>query len=303
MHPILNLLESGGSFKLLNMHPIDKKNKIYASVIFVIALAILIFSLVRNPYYAIGLGVLVFFVVTLPLDVIPKFILLSLWVIFSLPAIYLAEYLLIADGILLSDDAYQQFIESALLTIFVLIVPLFAFTIYFIQLVNTAYNEKEHYDVIEKHPYIICTEHHTRTKKYSSFTYKGVKCRIGKKCLARNKIKHAVKLVGLIGLLENGKSVDNSYYVTLWDHQYRKIRYGDYDVIEIHENAEVKNYDFIISKIILFFTNEIKRFKPMREVVIIIVGRPKISENTKRMLEKHFLKVVYLVPELQEVEV
>jgi hypothetical protein len=301
MRQILNLRAGGGSFKLYIMHPIDRKNKRYSIVILAIALIIASVCIARNPYYSIAIGIFAIYSVTLQIEIMPKVILVALLTVFTFPAIYFTEYLLANQGILPINDPLRQFSQSAMLTAFVLIAPLFAFSIYFIQLVKTAENEKDHYDVIEKHPYVICTEHFTRTKKYTSFTYKGVKCRVGKKCLAHNHIKPAVHLIGLIGMIENGKSVDNDYYVTLWDHRYRKIRYGDYDIIEIHESNEVKDYDFIIAKIITFFDNEINRYKPINRVEVRIVGNPVLSENTIRLLEKHFMKVEYYVYEQEEV--
>jgi len=284
------------------MHPIDRKNRRYSSIILIIALIIALFTVIRNPYYIIALGIFAFYAMTLQLEAIPKFILIALLTIFTYPTIYFIEYLLAKDGALPTGDAYEQFIQSALYTSFVLTIPLFAFSIYFVQLVKTADNEKDHYDLIKNYPYLICSEHHTRTKSYSSFGYKGVKCRVGRKCLVHNNIKVSVKLVGLIGLIENGKAIDKDYYVSLWDHRYKKIRYGDYDIIEIHENKYLKNYDFIISKIITFFANEIRRYKPINEVIVKVIGNPPLSENTKRLLERHFLKVEYLIPELEEVE-
>ncbi len=303
MHQILSRRAGGGSFKLFAMHPIDRKNKRYSIVIFSIALIIALACLVHNPYYLLAIVFFAIFTTTLQMELAPQVVLIALLTIFTLPAIYLTEYLLAKDGVLPVDDAYRQFLRSATLTVFVLIVPLFAFSIYFIQMVKTAENEKDHYDVIEKYPYVICTEHFTRTNKYASFTYKGVKCRVGKKCLAQNYIKPAVQLIGLIGLIENGNTIDNNYYVTLWDHRYWKIRYGDYDIIEIHESDEVKDYDFIIAKLITFFSNEINRYKPINRVEVRIVGKPALSENTIRLLKKHFLKVEYYVYEQEEMNV
>ena len=285
------------------MHPIDRKNKRYSIVILTIAVIIATVGIIRNPYYSIIIGVFAIYAMTLPIDIVPKIVLVALLSIFTLPAIYFTEHILANQGALPVNDLLRQFMQSATLTTFALIVPLFAFSIYFIQLVKTAENEKDHYEVIEKHPYVICTEHFTRTKKYTSFTYKGIKCRVGKKCLVHNQIKPAVNLVGLIGRIEEGKTLNNDYYVTLWDHRYRKIRYGDYDVIEIHKNNEVKDYDFIIAKVITFFSNEINRYKPIDRVKVRIIGNPGFSANTIRLLEKHFMKVEYYVYEPEEVSV
>jgi len=285
------------------MHPTLKKNKKYAGIIFVIAIIISFFCIIRNPYYLIAIGVLAFYTVTLQIEWVPKLVLTALMTIFVFSAIYIVENLLATEGTFSKADQLDQFIQSAIYVTIVMIIPLFVLSIYFVQVVQTAENEKEHYDVIHKHPYVLCTEHHTRTKKYTSFVYKGVKCRVGKKCLSQNHIIPAVNLVGLIGVIETGKVIENDYYVTLWDHRYRKIRYGDYDIIEIHESDEVKDYDFIISKIITFFTNEINRYKPLNRVAIRVIGNPDYDENTKRLLEKHFLKVEYFETKSESVYV
>ncbi len=291
---ILNRHVNGGSFKKINMHPIDKRNKTYASIIAVLAIAILAFYLLQNTYFLIALGALAIVAMTIPINFPSKLVLLALWVILIFPLINLTDYLFDINYVLKKNDEYLQFMRIVVFVITVSITPMFVFTIYYVQVVRTAKKEKKYYNIIEKYPHTICSEHHTRTKKYNYFTYKGLKCRIGKRCLVHNNIKPAIKLVGLIGMIENGKVADNNYYVTLWDHRYRKIRYGDYDVIEIHENPEVWNYDFIISKIILFFTNEIRRFKPMSDVSVVVVGHPPLAENTKRLLEDRFKTVEFI---------
>jgi hypothetical protein len=283
------------------MHPIDKKNKRYSVVILVLALIISVFCIINNSYYAIVTGIFAIYSITFRIEVVPKIVLVGILTIVAFPSIYLIEYLFNQGAIPSNSPIELGSAMSIGYTSLVLLFPLFVLSLYFLQIVKTAKNQKDHYEVIDKHPYIICNEHYTRTKKYKSFTYKGVKCRVGKKCLIHSNIQKAVHLVGLIGLIEDGKTVDNDYYITLWDHRYRKIRYGDYDIIEIHENNEVKDYDFIIAKVITFFSNEINRYKPFNEVLVKVIGNPPISENTKRLLEKHFMSLEYVVPELGEV--
>jgi hypothetical protein len=119
-------------------------------------------------------------------------------------------------------------------------------------------------------------------------------CRVGKICHKNKSLIKANELIGLIGVMERGKLINDEYYVTLWDHRLRKIRYGDYDIIEIHNNKDINDYDFVISKVITFFYNEIDRYKPLKEVDIRIIGDLPISENTLHLLQKHFSKLEFI---------
>ena len=285
------------------MHPVDKKNMWLASTMLLMATIIATSFIFNNNHYAIPLVVLFLIAFSNNMELTHRLVLMAVFVVISFSVMGVVDHFLSKDASTIDMSKGDYFYLLATFAGILLIIPLFFTYAYFIQLTATIKNAKTHYSVIENSPYLICTEHHTRTKEYSMLGYKGVKCRKGKKCLRKKSIVHAVRLVGLIGIIENGKSVNNDYYVTLWDHRYRKIRYGDYDIIEIHESKDVKDYDFIISKIIAFFTNEINKYKPINEVFVRVVGRPSIAENTKRLLQKHFLKVEYLVGELEEVEV
>ena len=108
-------------------------------------------------------------------------------------------------------------------------------------------------------------------------------------------------MIGFLGISFKKQAMNGDFYIVLWNPKSRKITNGDYDIIEIHESSKIKDYDAIISKIIDFLYNEIKRFKPINEVVVRIIGNPQISESTKRRLEEHFLKVEYLVPKLEKI--
>ncbi|MEN8118751.1 MAG: hypothetical protein ABFS35_00290 [Bacteroidota bacterium] len=280
------------------MHPIDKKNKNFAIIILTIAVFVAVFCIFRNKYYLIALAAFGILALANTLNVKHRLVLMGIFVAIGFPVILVLDYYLSQDVSFTTKGAYEHFWMSFIFAAIILITPFFFAYAYFIQIIITATSQKIHYAIIEKYPYLICTEHYTRTRDYTIMGYRSVRCRKGKKCLRRNKIGMAVRLVGLIGLIENDKLFENDYYVTLWDHRSGKIRYGDYDVIEIHNNEEIKDYNFVISKIITFFYNEIDRYKLINEVSIRVVGDVPISENTKRLLEQHFLKVEYLTEEL-----
>lgn len=276
------------------MHPIDKKNSNLAIFIIVIAILVAAFSIFHSVYYLIALAAFGLLALSNTMKIKHRLVLMAIFSAIGFPIILIFDQIFIKEFIDSPQAAADHFYLSFLFASIFLVVPFFFLYVYFIQVTETAKSEKDHYLIIQKAPYLICKMHHTRTIDYSILGYKSVKCRVHKKCLKHNDIVMAVRLVGLIGVLESGKQQDGDYFVTLWEHRLRKIRYGDYDVIEIHENEEIKDYDFVISKLITFFDNEIDRYKPLNEVVIKIVGNPLISENTMRLMANHFLKVEYL---------
>lgn len=280
--------------KFKKMNSFDKRNRIYISIIAGLAVVITLVSLIIDSHNIFPLIVFIIAALTNNLKLIHRIIFLGIITIIAFPIILLIGHLLPKENFSDPHFVLNQYLVtlycSAPAVAIVVVIAYFLYT----QTLETALNQKKHNEIIGKFPYLICRKHLTRTKEYSTLGYKSVSCRIGKRCLRKADIQHTVNLVGLIGMIENGKTVSNDYFVTLWDHRYRKIRYGDYDIIEIHESNEMKDYDFVISKIITFFYNEINRFKPLREVTLRIVGNPPISENTKRMMHKHFLNVEYI---------
>jgi hypothetical protein len=275
------------------MHPIDKKNTILAGIFIGIAAILTIICFIKSPYYIVLLVVFGLIAFSNTMRIKHQLILLAVFISIGFPVYLVAGYLMSHSHLAKPDEADTYYLLSFVFASIVLIFPfVYTYTNYTF-LIDTAINEKKHYDIIQNYPYIICKDHHTRTNEYSILGYKGVSCRVGKICLKNKELLAAVKLVGLIGVYEKGRVIDNDYYVTLWDHKLRKIRYGDYDIIEIHKNDEIKDYNLIFSKIINFFYNEIDRFKPINEVSIRFVGNVPISENTKRLLQNHFLKVEY----------
>ena len=278
------------------MLSIEIRNRSYVSIISGLAVIVLLYGCFKNPYYLIGFFIFGAIAFSNTMKIRHRLLLLATLSIVGFPVLLLTSLFLSKENMAHTMDSSEYVFYFVCLSAAFLIFP-FLFIYYFFSIaLETSLNEKKFHEIIEHFPHLICRKHFTRTKEYSSFGYKSVNCRIGTKCLRKGDIQMAVNLVGLIGLIENGRLVANSYYVTLWDHRFRKIRYGDFDIIEIHENEEIKDYDYVISKVITFFYNEIYRYKPLREASVRIVGNPAISENTRRMLHKHFLKVEYLTP-------
>jgi len=154
--------------------------------------------------------------------------------------------------------------------------------------------QKERYKIVSKFPDLICDMHFTRTVEKSFLGHKIVRCRTSKKCFSFGRIIHARLLVGIIGDYRWSRLFEDEYSTMIWNNETKTIFDGDYDVIEIREGDEIEDYDGAVNKVIAFLYNQIKRYKPIDEIVIRIAGNPRISESTKRLLEERFLKVVYL---------
>ncbi len=281
-------------FLIKPMNPVDKRNKTYIGSITGLAITITTISMVVNHYYLIALAAFAIFSFANTYQFKHRFILLAVVSIIGFPVLWLIQSNSLQNDFSNSPHLLENFFVNLFFAGIILVIP-FVFVYFYLGLViDTAIHEKKYYETFKNYPYLICRKHLTRTNEYSTLGYKSVRCRVGKQCTKKGDIMHSVKLIGLIGLIENGKSSGNDYYATLWDHRLRKIRYGDFDEIEIHENDEMKDYDFVLSKIMTFFYNEIDRYKPIDEVRVKIIGNPPIAENTKRILEKEFLSVEYI---------
>ena len=293
MHQRLNLPVNGGFFKMNIMHPVDKKNKILLIIIAVFAIPLTLIAIIRNPFNLMVLVVLAILAFANSINTKHSIILLGILTVTGFSMILAMDYYLVSHGY---SDIENGSFKHFLLIMFFLVpgfIPLMLVHLYFYDVLKVSASQKEYFDLINKSPYLVCMDHFTRTKERSALMFKTVRCRHGKKCLDNDRITHAVNLVGLIGKIENGKQTGADYYVTLWDHRVNKIRYGDYDVIEIHYTKDISNYDFVINKVFTFFDNEIDRYKPLGDVVVKIFGKVPITENTKKILENHFLKVEY----------
>jgi hypothetical protein len=89
------------------------------------------------------------------------------------------------------------------------------------------------------------------------------------------------------------QTIENNYYITIWDNLEEKVTDGDFDIIEIHKSQEIENYDKVIDKVVRFLYNEVDRYKPLNQVTVKVIGNIELTENTKRLLKKHFFKVEY----------
>jgi len=282
------------------MHPVDKKNKHFTILICVLAIGITSACVIINPAYLIVIIAYIIFGIE-KRKVIKNIIPLT------------AAYIIIGNiVILILDNFLFKFIFSepfqapirfllSLSSFFIL------FSIHFLKFQNLLLlkiikNEKEHFTLISKYPDLLCRKHHTRTKQSKILGFRKINCRTSWFCFGQRRIREVKQLIGLIGKEYERWTFEKNYYVTLWNSKSGKINNGDYDVIEIHESNSIEDYNAVINKVIDFQYNEINRYEPISEVVVKIIGHPQISESTKRRLEEHFLKVEYLIPELEEVE-
>ncbi|MFN8258277.1 MAG: hypothetical protein U0W24_21490 [Bacteroidales bacterium] len=275
------------------METLDKKNKILAIVFLTVALVLSIITFIVNPWYMLiifPIGIYALIQVEKP-----KYILIfsAILLILACPVILVVRKSMEEYTLRMMNDSMEEFFKTIIISTLVLFVPYFFAGMYFKEILKLIENQKRFPNLFAGYPYLVCREHFVKTKEYSVFSYKGIKCRFTNYCLDSGNLLEAAQLVGLIGILSDGKLVGNQYFTTLWDHRHRKIRYGDYDVIEIHQNAEIQDYDFVISKIITFFYNETKRFKPLNHTIVKLSAKVPLSENSKLLLQKHFLSVEY----------
>jgi len=269
----------------------DEKLNFYLLGITGFAIIVSIFCIIQNAYCSFTLVLFGFYLLDNRYRIRPALITIDFIAIVSLPTILLMEHIIYGK---VSDiAALDQFLVSSMLTLVILIVPFSIFYNLFIRVLIVANHEKDHFDLINSYPKAICKTHLTKTKQYSTLGFKTIHCRKSKKCFAKGNVK-ALNLVGLIGDLSYGEEYENDYYVTLWDYEDNEIFDADYDIIEIQESENIKDYDSVINKVITFFYNEIDRFKPINEVIIRINGNPPISESTKRLLNERFFRVEYL---------
>jgi hypothetical protein len=154
-----------------------------------------------------------------------------------------------------------------------------------------AQREKRDYAKIQNYPNLICKKHLSRIVLKDMLVYKNIQCRINDEC-DENDVIHARQLIAVIGKSIN-QTIGDDYYVNIWDRQEGKVIDGDFDIIEIHKSKEIENYDAIINNVIRYYSNEINRYKPISQVIVSVFGDIELSENTKRLMEKHFLKVEY----------
>lgn len=274
------------------MHPIEKKKRKLYALIVIIAICITIISIVYNYAYSLIIIAYVFFMIEKRGEIKNLLPLTATYLIVSNVFVFILDNFLFS---ILFNEAHQAPIRFFLsLSSFFMV-----FSFHFFKTKNSDFlkiieNELENFELINKHPHLLCRRHYTRTVQTKVFGFRNIRCRSKWLCFRRKWIREVEQLIGLIGKYDEQLTLKNKYYLTLWNPKSGNFRNADYDEIEIHNNDKIKDYDSIINKMISFFYNELKRFKPINEVTVRIIGNPEISESTKRLLEEKFLKVEYL---------
>lgn len=276
------------------MHPVEKKNRLLTIITVSLAIFIASFVCIKSPPYIIVLVTHGLFWLNNRNKIKRPIILTSIYSTISCITIFTIEHVFIKNIFPDYYNASISLILSFAFSMLLLMIPYYFIFIYFNQALSMAEIEKENYDIFSKYPLLVCKEHLTKTTQTSRLGYKKVDCRIDGKCYKKNNLVNARLLIGLIGKLNNGRVSKNDYYVTLWDHKEEIIKDGDFDIIEIHENKKIEDYNFVIAKLIDFFYNDLDRYKPINEIHVRIFGNPSISESTKRLMEKRFSNIEFL---------
>lgn len=270
----------------------EKLNK-YLIAFSLTALFIMLWTIIRSGYYALSLIIISIYLFDNRDRLKPAIISLSFFIIIYLPAIVLAENVLYENILYDKAKGFESFLLGAVIALPVILFPVYFINTFFIKAIIIANFEKDNFNTVNSFPNVICTKHHRKTEQYSFMGFKGLHCRMSKKCFPKGHVA-PLKLVGVIGKLVEEYEGNGEYFVTLWNPFTEEIYDADYDIVEIHNNFEVASYDGTINKIINYFYNELNRYKPISEVKIRIINNPTISENSRRLLEQKFLKVEYL---------
>jgi len=216
-------------------------------------------------------------------------IILSLFLFFVNFIIYLLIYRLLE----------QEFKTPFLSFIFCVSIPdfiLYNFLSYYTtNLINAAYNEYKHPQLVANSDKAICNIHVTRVLNEKYLFFKTVNCRKDKSCSSDGKLDYPVEnIVGVIGDMVKENLSKNNFYINIWNQEYKKFHNGDFDVIEIRETSEIKDIDSVIQRLYRFLFNDTSRTKPLEEVKIKIVGNPEIDDNSIRFLKDKFFEVEFV---------
>jgi hypothetical protein len=272
----------------------DKKYERLATVLLTIAGALALFNIIHNPFNILGLALVAMVTFVNKMSLKHRLTLFAIFVVIILGVINLIEFghgnEYLYSNMSLAKRCFTNFVYAAL----ILSLPLALFYIYFMELIKAMEHEKKYYGVIKYSPGLICKTHLAKTNEEMYHGFKSVCCRMDRTCLKKNRITRADEIVGLVGLEKSAAPQNGKYYLTLWDLESGKIHDADYDVVEIHENPGIEDYNGIISKIVSFYYNELERYKPLNQMVIRIVGSPEISVSTRRLLQERFLRIEYI---------
>jgi hypothetical protein len=189
----------------------------------------------------------------------------------------------------------EKFIPNFLIAIAILAIPFYLIYNFYVKKVGLAIDEERQNYTTKSHPYLICKEHYTRTHTtVIGVDYIRVKCRAGNNCAKEKKLTYAKQLIGIVGKPVTRSYYKGNYYVAMWDPENKLVVNGDYDIIEIHENPGINDFDAIVNKIIAMFYNDVDRYIPIYQVVLKIVGNPEFTTSTQRLIDKSFTNIKYL---------
>lgn len=276
------------------MHPIDKKYKNLTFILLLVAMAIVTYNLIKNPYNFYGLCIIAIVTFANNMKIKHRLTLFTIFVIFILLVINLIEFGHASDLLYSNMELFNRFRTNFIYAAILLSLPLFFIYVYFMLLIKAMEHEKTYYETIKYSPHLVCEKHYSKTIELINHGFKSIRCRHDENCLRKNNIVHAKHIIGLVGFIKSEQISSDNYYIALWDNELGVVRDADYDVIEIHKSPSINDYNGIVNKITSFFYNELERYKPIDEVIIRIVGDITISKSTKRLLEERFLKIEYL---------
>ena len=282
------------------MNPIERKNKMLLIVLISLTLLATIFLGRINPLYFIFPAVNFLLIMFRNKSAKQKVLLFCIYLLYGFIVILIIEFVVLSYILKEPPNNLDSFLFSSFFLFFAFI-PLKIIERHIGKVKTIALKQKEYYDIPDKFPDfpnrssdLICDMHFTRIVEKSLFGHKIVHCRTSKKCFSLGRIIHARLLIGVIGDYKRSRKFDDEYSTMIWNNETKTIIDGDYDVIEIQEGSEIEDYNSVVNKIITFLYNQIKRYKPVKEITIRVEGNPPISESTKRLLEERFLKIEYL---------
>ncbi len=269
-----------------------EKNKVLRLVFTLSAFILIAVLVIINPLY------LVFFIVCFSATIITNNDKKERFIRFFIYLHIIAVFLLLFD-LLVFRALYSEYIKVkaffySTIVFLLSFIPLALVEGYLKRIKAVSLRQKKYYNIPDKFPDLICDMHLVRTKEKSFFGYKIVHCKKSKKCFSLGRITHAKMLIGVIGNYQRSWKFGDEYSTMIWDNENKKIIDGDYDIIEIREGLQMQDYNAVVSKVVAFFYNQVKRSKPISEMLVRVAGNPSLSESTKRLLEERFLKVEYL---------
>ncbi len=268
---------------------------IFTVLILFAALCVSFFIIRDNWYYiSIFLANLLFAVFYEKGPVQTRFFISSIILAISFLVIYTMDNFILYFFKGNQDFKLASFLFGVVVSVTLLLVP---FGLFFNDFEQKVIDHAKKNRIAKKFPHLVCAKHHTRTFMESHFIYSAAICRNDADCSSENIIV-AKELIGFIGKIEQKKVNNGKHYVELFSKDSQTVINGDYDIIEVYKSSDIQDYDAVIYKVTSFLYNELDRYKPVNEITFRISDDIPISESTKRLLEKQFGKVEYLMQEL-----